>query len=69
MRHRQEHDLNSSAIEFPLICLSSNEEADFLGASLSYELKMQADWYASSRGETEHRAKFSNAVQERNFVV
>eukprot|EP00814_Leptocylindrus_danicus_P021917 CAMPEP_0116024260 /NCGR_PEP_ID=MMETSP0321-20121206/12198_1 /TAXON_ID=163516 /ORGANISM="Leptocylindrus danicus var. danicus, Strain B650" /LENGTH=937 /DNA_ID=CAMNT_0003495931 /DNA_START=987 /DNA_END=3801 /DNA_ORIENTATION=- len=67
IRDRQENDLNSSAIEFPLICLSSKEEEDLLGASLSYELKLQPDWYASSRGETEHRAKFSDAVQEHKF--
>eukprot|EP00816_Leptocylindrus_hargravesii_P004721 CAMPEP_0196825486 /NCGR_PEP_ID=MMETSP1362-20130617/93084_1 /TAXON_ID=163516 /ORGANISM="Leptocylindrus danicus, Strain CCMP1856" /LENGTH=423 /DNA_ID=CAMNT_0042205923 /DNA_START=583 /DNA_END=1851 /DNA_ORIENTATION=- len=67
IRHRQEHDLNLSAIEFPLICLSPKEEEDLLGASLGYELKLQPDWYASSKGEIEHRAKFSDAVQERKF--
>lgn len=65
IRQRQEDSLNLSAVDFPLICLSSKEEEDLLKVSLSHELKLQPDWHA--RGEAEHRSKFSDAVNKHKF--
>ena len=66
-RKRQEVDLNLTANDFPLQCLSVEQEERLLNRSLQFEKHLLPEWYESPRGEIEHRAKYAEALEKRKF--